>query len=168
MGADSARLLGVSIPIIPYFYSASLTAMCRDAEITAGIICGCMPVLPAFYRHVVQLKSRLGSGRRTKDLRTSQNYRKSKEVSPSNSGPSIGNSRSIVAPWEDGDIDDQILQGSYLELDDKAVGPEHGLRGSQKEMDSKDIADEIHVREIDNPDLERGIIKKAPTIMNVV
>ena len=82
-------------------------------------------------------------------------------MSPSNSGPSIGNSRSIVAPWEDGDIDEQILQGSYLELDDKAVGPERGLRGLQKETDSKDIADEIHVREIDDRDLERGIINKS-------
>lgn len=162
MGADPARLLGVSTLIIPYFCSASLIAMCRDAEITAGIICGCMPVLPAFYRHVVQLKSRLSSGHRTKDFRTSQNYHKSKEVSPSNSGPSIGNLRSIVAPWEDGDIDNQILQGSYLELDDKAVGPDPGLRVTQKEMDSKDIADEIHVRGIDDTDLESGIIRKSP------
>ena len=134
--------------------------MCRDAEITAGIICGCMPVLPAFYRHVVQLKSRFGSGRRTKDFRTSQNYHKSKELSPSKSGPSTGNSRSIVAPWEDGDVDTRIIQGSYLELDDKAVGPDSGLRVMQKEMDSKDIADEINVREIDSQDLERGVIRK--------
>lgn len=135
--------------------------MCRDAEITAGIICGCMPVLPAFYRHVVQLKSRVGSGRRTKDFRTSQNYHKSKELNPSKSGPSTGNSRSIVAPWEDGDVDDRIIQGSYLELDDKAVGPDPGLRVMQKEIDSKDIADEINVREIDDQDLERGVIRKT-------
>lgn len=161
MGADPARLLGVSLPIIPNFSSTSLTAICRDAEITAGIICGCMPVLPAFYRHVVQFKSRMSSGRRTKDFRTSQNYHKSKEVSPSNSGPSIGNSRSIVAPWEDDDINNQILQGSYLELDDKAVGPDPGLRVSQKEMDSKDIADETHAREIDDRDLESGILNQS-------
>lgn len=161
MGADPARLLGVSTPITPHLCSAPLTATYRDAEITAGIICGCMPVLPAFYRHVFQTKSRFSSGRRTKDFRTSQIYRKSKELSPSKSGPSTGNSRSVVAPWEDCDVDCRILQGSYLELDDKAVGPDRGLQGTQKEMDSKDIADEILIREIDDRDLESGIVRKA-------
>lgn len=161
MGADPPRLLGVGTPITPHLRSAPLIAICRDAEITAGIICGCMPVLPAFYRHVVQVKSRFSSGRRTKDFRTSQNYRKSKELSPSKSGPSVSNPRSIVAPWEDGDVETRILQGSYLELDDKAVGSDPGFMGTQKGMESKDIADEIHIREIDDRDLESGIPRKA-------
>lgn len=161
MGDDPTCLLGASTLITPHLFSAPLTAICRDAEITAGIICGCMPVLPAFYRHIVQVKSRFSSGRRTKDYRTSQNYRKSKELSPSKGGPSMSNSRSIVAPWEDVDVDTRILQGSYLELDDKAVGPDPGLQGAKKEMDSKDIADEVHIREIDDRDLESGILKKS-------
>lgn len=73
----------------------------------------------------------------------------------------MSNSRSIVAPWEDGNVDPRVLQGSYLELDDKAVGADLGLQRTQKEMDSNDITDDIHIREIDDRDLESGILRKS-------
>ena len=120
-----------------------------------------MPILPAFYRHVVEVMSRFRSGHRTKDFWTSQNYRKSKELSPCKNGPSMSNSRSLVAPWEDGDVNSQIPEGGYLELDDKAIGPDFGLPRTQEEMDSKDITDQICIREIDNQDLESGFIRKS-------
>jgi large subunit ribosomal protein L36e len=135
-------------------------AFWADAEITAGIICGCMPVLPAFYRHIVpHAKACLGSRSRTKDYRASRTYRKSKELSLSHSGPSVAKprNRNVVAPWEDAYVDSRILQGSYLELDDKVGEPNPEFGGTRREEMSKDIADESQVREIDDKDLESGL-----------
>lgn len=156
MGSDPARFLGVGSPITPHLCLPLLTTIRSDAEITAGIICGCVPTVPAFFRHVVQGKARFSSRRRINEYRTSQNYHKSKELSPTNSGPSVTSPRSIVTPWEDTYVNPRILQGSYLELEDKGVGSDSRFVGTRREMESKDIADESHTREVDDRDLESG------------
>lgn len=118
-----------------------------------------MPVLPAFYRHIVpRAKAFFGGRRRTTEYRASRSYQRSKELSLSHSGPSVANprNRNMVAPWEDTYVDPRILQGSYLELDDKSGEPNQGFRRSPGEENSKDIADESQVREVVNKDLESG------------
>ena len=95
-------------------------------------------------------------------------YRKSKELSPSSSEPPMTTSpRSTVAPWEDAYVDSRALHGSYLELEERALGSHPRFVGApRREMDSKDIADEIQVREIDErerdrEDLESGRPRKV-------
>lgn len=161
MGSDPARFLGVGILITPHLCSPPLTTVRSDAEIAAGIICGCAPTVPAFFRHVVQGKPCFSSRRRVNEYQTSQNYRKSKELSPTNSGPSVTSPRTIVAPWEDTYVNPRILQGSYLELEDKGVVSDSKFIGTLREMESNDIADKCHIREVNDRDLESGLSGKA-------
>ena len=85
----------------------------RSAEITSGILCSCVPALPAFFRHFyAKAASRLFRDRvRQKENSALFTYRDSSILSPVHMTSN---------PWNGDDPNDsQAMQRSYLELEER-------------------------------------------------
>lgn len=98
----------------------------RDAEIASGIICGCMPVVPQFFRHFMpKIKSHFSS------------YHRSKVASDSAGVPSGEN---VVTPWEEFD-DSQKLKGQYVDIDLQSVGQTSVTNRDQIRIHARQVSD---------------------------
>ncbi|MCJ1424105.1 hypothetical protein MMC29_001992 [Sticta canariensis] len=99
-------------------------AFWSDAEMASGIICGCMPVMPQFFRHFVpKIKSHFSTDNR------------SKTESASRSTPFAANP---VAPWGEHD-EFHNLKGKHFSIDLQSLdqtsnAPQDGINLHAKEM----------------------------------
>ena len=103
-----------------------LTSDHSVAEIASGIICGCLPVVPQFFRiFVPKIASKITAIRQSKS--SSQGSRKY--------GSSLRNGRAAL--WHD-PHDPRLLQASYLELGqrDKISGPSTTISGGKQDRSS--------------------------------
>lgn len=96
----------------------------RDAEMASGIICGCMPVLPQFFRHFMpKIKSRFSTDNRSKTESASR-------------GPLFA--ANPVVPW--GEYDEfHNLKGKDFSidlhsLDQTSNAPQDGIKVHAKEL----------------------------------
>lgn len=117
-------------------------AFWSDAEMASGIICGCMPVVPQFFRHLMpKIKSHFGS------------YRLSKTESASGGIPSAANP---VIPWDEYD-ESHKLKGKDCDIDlqslDKtSIAPRDGIKIHARELSDGSMTHGSLVR-----DLESGL-----------
>lgn len=92
----------------------------RNAEIASGILCGCLPVLPQFFRHFVpKLVSKIST------------FRLGRSPLEKYKGAS---STGRPAPWEE-PYDPRLLQGPYLELGqlNRTLGPTTVIHGGKQD-----------------------------------
>ena len=95
--------------------------LCRCAEHTIGIIVGCMPVLPAFFRHIALKRSEGQSG----------NTPRSGWKASLRSGTfGYRNARRI----KKGSNDSYLLNTDYRDLDDPEHGPVEEIKGGTTTM----------------------------------
>ncbi|MCJ1458495.1 hypothetical protein MMC28_008868, partial [Mycoblastus sanguinarius] len=114
-------------------YDLVPVALWTIAEIASGILCGCLPVLPQFFRHFLpKIASKISTFRQTK--------------SPSHISKKYGSSAHTgkTASWQD-PYDPRLLQGNYLELGerDKTLGPSTTIHGGKQDSMS-DIQKDWH------------------------
>ncbi|KAL9122970.1 MAG: hypothetical protein Q9187_000477 [Circinaria calcarea] len=81
-------------------------------EIASGILCGCLPVLPQFFRHYMP---------KLKNVYTS--LRPGKAQGTSNTEPSSlsrsGGEKGAKDPWATDHWDPSVVKGSYVELSER-------------------------------------------------
>lgn len=96
-------------------------ALWTIAEIASAIICGCLPVLPQFFHHYVpKLTSKISTYRQKKSPgHISKHYGSSSHTTKAGS-------------WQD-PYDPRLLQGNYLELEDRdrTLGPSTIIQGGK-------------------------------------
>ncbi|CAD6582658.1 MAG: hypothetical protein ASARMPREDX12_000997 [Alectoria sarmentosa] len=101
-------------------YDLVPVALWTSAEIASGILCGCLPVLPQFFHHLVpKMVAKISTFRLGKSL-------SKKFSSNSNTGR--------AAPWEE-PFDPRLHQGTYLELGelDRTLGPSTVIHGGKQD-----------------------------------
>lgn len=103
-----------------------------DAEIAGGIICGCMPVLPQFVRHLApKIKSvfslyRLSSKNQFSSAKSSSIHKRGKAPDPYDDSCNLTGSYdmdSMPTLTTQGDKTDATLSTKELTLDDRAYSP---------------------------------------------
>lgn len=144
MGSHTTCILGVGNLSIGLRRAGTKSSR-SDAEITAGVIIGCLPVMPALFRHFVpKIKTHFSS------------YRRSKNQSVSHSGPSVASANNPVAAWEDPYRDSRGLNNSYLELDDKKHSPTSNVGREGALVQSIELSTGLPIQDTKNYDLESG------------
>lgn len=114
----------------------------RDAEIASGIICGCMPVVPQFFRHLLpKIKSHFGS------------YPLSKTESASRGIPSAANP---VARWDEYD-ESHKLKGKDLDVDLHSLERTASVPQGDIKIHARELSDGSITRGSPVPDLESGL-----------
>lgn len=101
----------------------------RHGEITSGMICGSLPVLPQLFRHYIpKVASRLRSHKQSNQ--SSQNAPRLAQ------GPSHNNRPFDVRSQDPYDL--RLLPGDYLELheNDKRIGPRTTVGGGKQDFGS--------------------------------
>lgn len=113
-----------SVPPISSSITSVADLFVRDAEMASGIICGCMPVVPQFFRHFVpKIKSHFSTDNR------------SKTESASRSTPFAANP---VAPWSEHDEFHNLKENHFSidlhSLDQTSNAPQDGINVHAKEL----------------------------------
>lgn len=114
--------------------SSSADRECRLGEMTGGIVCGCMPMLPQFFRHFVpKIATAFSSSRRSSGRGKSNEFSASTEHSAQTRS---SKPRYPKSPYGDTE--------SYVELDERKHqfkpidGLKEGLRVWSDEVSSSD------------------------------
>lgn len=131
-----------SVPLCHAAYIFVAENFSRDAEMASGIICGCMPVMPQFFRHFMpRIRSRFSS------------YRRSKAASDPAGLPSNEN---VVAPW--GKFDDsRKLKSRYLDVDLQSVGQTTDTDREHIQIYTRQVSDDPIIQDKATQDLEKGL-----------
>lgn len=133
-----------------YFWGEFLfyLSLFRAAEISCGILCGCLPVIPRFFRHFnFRLPFRLGS--------ISHAWKRGSPINPSPVNSTAGkHSVPGRASWSS-----QKIKGTYLELDKRS---DHRLllknaRSAENCSYSAEASAAGDRNTKDQDDLERGV-----------
>ncbi|MCJ1251879.1 hypothetical protein MMC30_009117 [Trapelia coarctata] len=125
------------------------------AEITTGIICSCLPTLPALFRHCVPKVESLVSGRNDRDFRASHKHR---ILISNRRKPSSG-------PFDS--TDNAFLKAGYIGLDEPLnlgvttdIRGESGFERAQRSLELIEAdKDRPHDPEVGNHPAGNGIIK---------